>query len=390
VRSLDEPRRALGTIWERYDLRSREEIERASRDVERWEWAQGETHWERPEPLWAERQGRNPSNKTIKPPAGELGYLVHYGYAADGEIKLARRASGGTPEDPDYHAATVWVTGDSRERLLLEFHSHGIHKPRPLRLQAITAPIYESGELSAVVRWSGPSTGGSREVYEREGGRIARITEELRRDGTWQPLGIYDCAYSDGELASITYMRLDSDGTRGDPVVAWRRRAGSQVRGARRRIERELPDRLLKWVSRNAPADTFAIALLYSFEGPTVPPAIGAGTERERRELAGDGDASRVWNPAEWEQLDTEPDELLADGLDESWQLLQQEWEATATDKEPRALLLKALRDVSPERLKAAGLAWGVVVFAVDDELVDLDRNLSKAISTRHRRELES
>jgi hypothetical protein len=28
--------------------------------------------------------------------------------------------------------------------------------------------------------------------------------------------------------------------------------------------------------------------------------------------------ASRAWNPAEWEQLDTEPDELLADGLDES------------------------------------------------------------------------
>jgi hypothetical protein len=71
----------------------------------------------------------------------------------------------------------------------------------------------------------------------------------------------YDCAYSDGELATITCTRLGSDGTRGDPIVVWRRRAGSEVRDARRRIERELPDRLLKWVSRNAPADTFAVVL---------------------------------------------------------------------------------------------------------------------------------
>jgi hypothetical protein len=149
-----------------------------------------------------------------------------------------------------------------------------------------------------------------------------------------------------------------------------------------------MPDRLLQWAARNAPADTFAIALLYSFEGPSVPPAIGAGTERERRELAGDGE--RVWNPSEWDQLDSEPDELLVDGLRESWQLLQQEWETTATDKEPRALLLKALRGVSPERLEAAGLDRTVVVYAVDDELADLDRNLSKAMPARRRRELES
>jgi hypothetical protein len=239
------------------------------------------------------------------------------------------------------------------------------------------------------VRWSGPGTAGGREVYKREAGRITRVTEERRTDQEWQPRGVFDCAYSDRGLASITHVRLDPDEPRDDPIVVWRRRAGGEVRDARRRIERELPDRLLQWASRNAPRDTFAIALLYSFEGPTVPPAIGAGTERDRQALAGDADASRVWNPAEWQQLNTEPAELLADGLDECWRVLQQEWEVTAFDKEPRALLLKALRDLATERLEAAGLPRSVVVFAVDDELEDLDRNLSKAMSAKRRREIE-
>jgi hypothetical protein len=108
----------------------------------------------------------------------------------------------------------------------------------------------------------------------------------------------------------------------------------------------------------------------------------------KRRKLA--GDLQRLWNPAEWQQLDAEPDELLRDGLAETWRILQREWEAAATDKEPRALLLKALRGISPERLQAAGFHRDVVVFAVDDELVDLDRNVSKIIPARRRRELES
>ena len=81
----------LRSVWERYSLRGPEGIERASRDVERWEWAQGETSWERPEPLFAERRGLDPSTKRVRPPTGQLGYLAHYGYGADGEIKLARR-----------------------------------------------------------------------------------------------------------------------------------------------------------------------------------------------------------------------------------------------------------------------------------------------------------
>jgi hypothetical protein len=139
VSDLDDPRRALGSVWERYALRGAELIERASRDAERWEWADGATHWERPEPLWDECRGRDARRKTIRPPNGELGFLSHYGYDADGEIKLARRAVGGTAEDPDYRDAAVWVTGESGERLLLEYHGEGIRRPRPIRLQAITA-----------------------------------------------------------------------------------------------------------------------------------------------------------------------------------------------------------------------------------------------------------
>jgi hypothetical protein len=391
VSRLDEPQHALESVWERTKARGREEIEHASRDVERWEWARGDTDWERPEPLWSEMRGVSRSDRTVKPPAGKLGYLTQYGYGADGEIKLARRASGGTAEDPDYREAAVWVTGDSGERLLLEYHSEGIRKPRPFRLQAIAAPVYENGELSAVVRWSGPRTGGSREVYERDGDVITRVTEERYEDGVWRARRTYDCTYSDGTLALITSTPVQPDGTIAGPTVAWRRSSGRAIRDARRRIEGELPDRILQWASRCAPDDTFALALLYSFEGPSVPPAIGAGTERARRELAsGVQEASPVWNPAEWEQLDPEPEELLSDGLKACWQLLEQEWKVTASDTEPRALLLKALRKLTPERLESAGLARSVVVFAVDDELVDLDRNLPKAIPAERRRELES
>jgi hypothetical protein len=387
----DHPQRALGPLWEREQHRASERVARASDVVERWAWANGETHWERPEPLWHQLNGLDPSDKTIDEPTGELGYLVLYGYDGEGRIVIARRVAGGIARDPDFISASVWITANSGDRVLLTYDAHGIRRPRPLQLSGIIAPIVENDRVRSVVAISGPHDPGSRSVFQYDADRVTLVTDESHVDGEWRPQRVYECSYSDDDLSAIVCFRVDAAGGRGEPIISWRRSSSRRVRGARQRIERELPDRLVGWASRRAPRDTFAIALLYSFEGPNLPPAIGACTERERRRLASQGVASQhIWNPAEWEVLDTEPEELLADGLDECWQVLSQEWQATLNDKEPRTLLTKAASRITPEQLAAAQLSPDVVVFAVDDELTDLDRNLRKVVPAPRRRELES
>ena len=356
-------------------------------------WGDGGTSWERPEPLWSEMRGLSTSRRAISEPLGELGFVSLYGYDASGEIEIARRAVGGTAAEPRFTSEALWVRDVDGRALLLEFHYEGIREPRPLILRCITAPVRVGERLEQVIRWSGPGTGGGREVYERDGDSITRVTEERFIDGEWVPRYVYDCEYAGGSLAVVTATRIDAGGARGEPLVAYRRTSGKAVRNARKRLSTELPDRIVEWAARVAPDEPlFALALLYSFEGPSVPPALGVATDRERTALITNApnDPLTLWNPAEWKLLDTEPAELLADGFDECWQLLGQEWESTSNDREPRAMLVKAAKAITPKQLKPAGLSADLVVFAIDDELTDLDRNLKAVLSRDARTTLEA
>lgn len=387
----DAPHAALGAVWFEAQERGLVWLRRVLAEVTEWRWASGETSWERPEPLWSEMRGHSSDGRAMSEPRGELGYVARYGYDGTGALRIARRAAGGTDAEPRYYDEVFWVSGPDGQPLLLEFHYDGIREPRPLRLRCITAPASEGDVLTHVVRWSGPPTGGGREVYDRQDGVITRVTEESYVGDEWVPRWEYDCSYADGQLAMVTASRVNEDGSRDDPYVVFRRSSGKAVRDAKRRLAQEVPDRVAHWAARVTPDEpVFALALLYSSEGPSVPPALGLATDRDRVALlsARADDPLTLWNPAEWSRLDPEPAELLTDDLSACWQLLAQEWETTSDDREPRAMLIKAARAIPPA-LRAIGFSSKPVVYAIDDELTDLDRNLKPILTQKQRAALE-
>jgi hypothetical protein len=365
--------------------------------VTRWEWAAGEADWERPEPLFTVRRGAPMVTRASKQPSCELGFVVRYGYDGDDRIVVARRAAGGTVEHPDRTGELIWVEGLDGARVLLEYRYDGLRRAKRGLLYRITRPTLTNGLLQEVRRWGFGGGRGSaeRDRYGRTDGRLDWIEEDLFRDGEWVPSWRYSVTYTDGgKLAAVVATKLDQRGRpSSDPVVSYRRRSPKAVRDAKRRVAVELPERIERWARRMAPEEpVFALACLYSFEGPEMPPALALGTERERvAVLASRHDVSDIWNPAEWSLLDADPDELRDDGFGECLSLLADEWNTALDDRQPRATLIGAVKQLAKRRwdrvLRPAG---AFAVYAIDDELTDLDRNLKASVPAHARTAIES
>ena len=151
----------------------------------------------------------------------------------------------------------------------------------------------------------------------------------------------------------------------------------------RRRVEAGLVERIAAWVTRRAPAEAvWALAILYDAEGnPVLLPSLGLAVDADR-----DDDPDVQFNPAEWDLMDAEPDELGDAAFAEDCQLLNQHWDAAGSWTAGRSLLLGVAGELADrdwsEVLKPAA---DFEVFATDLELEDLARNRRKL---RHRREL--
>jgi hypothetical protein len=379
----------LGRSWEELEADSRRMVAGAEERVVRWVWADGPAAWDRVEPYWAERRGLPTSRRAAAEPSGELGYLVRYGFDEQDRIRIARRVKGGTVDAPVRARDAVWLDVPDGRIAGLEYRHD---RNGSMVLECLTAPFYDGNELREVLHLVGPGDCGprGRERYERRDGRLVRIVEERWREGAWKPSWEFECGYVNDELASITTTRLDEPG--GKPIVCYRRSSPRAVRIARKRVRDELPARVEQWVRRVAPDEPlFAVALLYSFEGPALPPALGLATERERCALleATPHDRERIWNPAEWEILDGDAPELREDGLEACWQHLEQEWIQASDDRQPRALLVGVAKHLADAGLQGMSNPLHAV-YAVDDELTDLDRNLRSTVSRAARMRLES
>ena len=104
---------------------------------------------------------------------------------------------------------------------------------------------------------------------------------------------------------------------------------------------------------------------MYSIDDPTLPPALALG--------AGEGDL-----PAEFVLFDADPAEFHDDAFLDACRTLNQRWASADTDTEPRRTLVRAAARLAGEQL-GIRKAPGFLVYAVDDEIEDLERNLAAA-----------
>jgi hypothetical protein len=104
---------------------------------------------------------------------------------------------------------------------------------------------------------------------------------------------------------------------------------------------------------------------MYSLDDPTLPPALALG--------AGEGDLS-----AEFALVDGDPAEFHDDAFLDACRTLNQRWASADTDTEPRRTLMRAAKRLAGEQL-GIRKAPGFLVYAVDDVIEDLERNLAAA-----------
>ena len=129
--------------------------------------------------------------------------------------------------------------------------------------------------------------------------------------------------------------------------------AGDQLK-ARRMIEERLPRSVAQWAARQAPTGPVRLpgSKSYSLEGLTGGPNLALGTyaelERRRSRQRPEELAATMWNPAEFDLLDTQPAEILEDPeLMDAFQKLSQAWNTTNDDASLRKLMVKVAKSVA-------------------------------------------
>ena len=413
----------LGRSWEELSEHAAEIVAAVAAGVRAWEWVESGEHveLEGPHPLY----GHEKTSRLRADPTDTRRRLrsTQYGRDGSGRIVVARRftgsdASGGWPaQEGLLSLQSVWVRALDGSDVQLRFHHRSCGGEQNAELAWLLKPVIDGGVLKEVRSWGSGGDGSDvarRESYEYREGRITGVVTERFSERLGSPGEAYRRSREDvtrgddGSVSRITW-RIESDerfpGSVGDEGVSYVKRSAPAVREAKRLVERELPERILRWAVRVAPPEpVFSLGLLYSLDDPTLPPALGMGTvaelERWKRTHGSAKDRGRLqrdealsatmWNPAEYGRFEPNPAELSdTPELLDAYAQLAQDWQVTENDREPRAMLVRC----------AKGLAqrdWGGIlpigpafaVFATDDELSDLGRNLKATVPAVARRSL--
>jgi hypothetical protein len=394
----------LGRSWDDVQGSFVEYWAEAEATVVRWAWCGPDPHqWELREPI----AGDEEPMRTVDGDPGpeQRRRFARLGYDRTGDIVVARRFTDhwegrfGGWQRGVVSAELIWV-GDV---LLWYGHErHGTEHHRVL-LSSIARHVRDGAGRSVEMQRSGPETS-SRTSYEWEGDELAGAVLERFRGA----LGGDACSrsrltYERDELGLLrvrwtTELYEDVPEVVGDSGVSWFRRSPAALRMARRVVDRELPERILAWAARVAPAvPVYGLGLLWSYDAPALPPALGLGTVRERDawcSLHGSGAELRsyLWNPAEFACFDPVPDELVDDpALQDAYALLRQDWELGANDREPAMTLRRCAKKLlATDWTDVLTPAPHFAVFVIGDELDDsLNRQLRKTVAADIQRGIE-
>lgn len=386
--------------------------------VVRWAWTDPGARWEEPEPLLAERWGRKPVTRSSTAPPDPVDSAVQYGYV-DREsptpiigLYYAAPAMATEVESPvgpagsTLNGVNMWVKGRDGTPILLAYDILGLSPARSeWVLMRMMCPEGPPDAPTRVRTWHfdelrsrAPTLVSESYTYD-EMGRVATVSSGLRGgDGEVEGRVVFDVEYA-GESRSpavIRYVERDADDTQSDAGVAYRRSEPGEIRRARRVVERRLPELIQAWTDRvGADEPVYALGILYVSAQESILPSLGLGLERERQRWIsahGSGGAiDLIWNPAEYSIFDPIPDELESDvEFADASAILAQEWQSTDNDDALRKLMVSTARRLAKvDWASRLSVAASFAVFAVDDELVDLDANLRRLVGKRDRLALE-
>jgi hypothetical protein len=356
---------ALGRSWKEVQAAAEEYRDAAEAEVVRWAWGPRFAGWARLEPLFVLRaHGSRASTRELPEPEDHTTREL-FGFDQANRVVVARSFQN-------------WPTIGVREEMLLVQGAGGLVQlslrrwDEQFELTGVGVPQFENGRI-ATMHWHrfDPRDGFQwrRERFAYDGERLVTVDfdssdpdrDPVRQEVVWDPDGeIGRVLVHVGDRRSTGYMRPPQGG----------------IAPVRRRVEAGLVERIAAWVIRRAPEEAvWALAILYDAEGnPVLPPSLGLAVDADR-----DDDPDVQFNPAEWDLMDAEPDELGDAAFAEDCQLLNQHWDATGSYTAGRGLLLRVAGEL-------ADRDWSAVlkptadfeVFATDLELEDLARNRRK------------
>lgn len=214
------------------------------------------------------------------------------------------------------------------------------------------------------------SGGRGTEKYTYEDGLLSRI--DVTHDGRpWARVAVSHDAAGVLERIETTYLQ-----GRSSTEVTYRRPpAGFTLDGQCATVAALLVVRLPRLVARTeADGPFYCLALAYS---ESCLPMWGLGLESERQEwLAGDDADDLLWNPAEFEQYDTDPVDADDPELHEAASLLDQEIGLTGEHHRVRAMLLEVAHVLNQQAWDIA-VTGDFVVYPTHLECHDAEENLA-------------
>jgi hypothetical protein len=380
----------LGRSWDEVEADSASYIAQAETEVAEWAWvAQSETLWEVPQPL-AGDEGRL-RILSAEPSPEERASAVLLGYGANGDVIVARYFTDhweGRDGGTRYGGVSIESVRVSGVLLRFRHERRGRHQDRVVLGSLVRGVYDDDGRLGEVWWWFGGhhAPEAKRTAYIWAGSRLrCAIEESFDRDlddlDALRDRTRIDYEYDDRGLLRVRWTtehnRFFADSV-GDSGVSWFRRSPKALRAARKLIDTELPDRIRAWVARVAPAEPlYGLGIVHSIDAPELPPALGLGTVAELRAWRAKHDdldefRTYAWNPAEFRHFDPLPAELTGPALDDAYALLNQDWQLSESETEPRATLRRcARRLLQVDWAEVGAPAEDFVVFVVEDEIGD-------------------
>jgi hypothetical protein len=193
--------------------------------------------------------------------------------------------------------------------------------------------------------------------------------------------------FAKGENGQDLYYRIRKDGSRfllGQPLPA-----GLTVK----KLTEMIRARLLETIPATVKAakikePVYCVALAYDGEGnEALPPCLGIGLESERKgwlKTHGKDAKHLVWNPAEFQHYEKSHTQLDDDALEEACEWLNGELENKGSHATAHRLLVEVAAELNKlDWLKFAKVTPDFIVYAVDFELGDLNKNLKKILPAK-------
>jgi hypothetical protein len=373
--------------------------------VVRWEWQPLDAVLERPGPFAAERVGRSPVRLRRNWAPRDQTNAMRYGWDGHGRLRVARQLTElgrrVVPQQDDILTYRFNPSGDHL-KIWRNWLPDGIERPE---LRLVTRRTMEGGRLVELVNWDvEPWSGGPlwvRERYECDTNDriIASVVQrdlgsgngDVARGAPQRRIIRYEGTRD--EAGSLTSLHRQEFTEAGDPdserELVWQETHADQLRSAQQVLAEGLSQAIRTWARRARPDGlAYCLAILY---GDTWGPSLGLGTTAELARWGRPGSVDRIhvmWNPAEFACFDPAPAELNTPSLAAAYRVTSQSWGAKTAEK-IRAACLVAAGELADDNLGIA-VAEPFVVYAVDLELVDLERNFRKLGMTRVRKSIES